>query len=119
MAPILAMLTDLAAAPNRREVVFFYGARTKADLFLVAELEKLAATHDWLTFIPALSDPADTWDGETGLVTDVVARHLPSTRGMEAYLCGPPPMIDAAVELLRSAGCKERHIYFDRFVPSG
>jgi ferredoxin-NADP reductase len=38
---------------------------------------------------------------------------------MEAYLCGPPPMIDAAIEMLKTAGCKERHIYFDRFVPSG
>ena len=120
MAPILAMLRDLASTPNRREVIFFYGARTQDDLFLVAELEELAAAHDWLTFVPALSEAAGPgWAGETGLVTDVLARHLPSTRGMEAYLCGPPPMIDAAVALLKSAGCKERHIYFDRFVPSG
>jgi alkene monooxygenase reductase len=120
MAPILAMLRDLASTPNRREVRFYYGARAQGDLFLIAELEKLAAEHDWLTFVPALSEAAGAgWAGETGLVTDVLARHLPSTRGMEAYLCGPPPMIDAAVTLLRSAGCKERHIYFDRFVPSG
>lgn len=120
MAPILAMLRDLASTPHRRKVVFFYGARTQGDLFLIAELEKLAEAHDWFTFVPALSEAAgDAWAGETGLVTDVLARHLPSARGMEAYLCGPPPMIDAAVGLLRSAGCKERHIYFDRFVPSG
>ncbi|HEY7013379.1 MAG TPA: 2Fe-2S iron-sulfur cluster binding domain-containing protein [Streptosporangiaceae bacterium] len=122
MAPILAMLSDLAATGNRREVIFFYGARSRRDLFLVAELTDLARTHDWLRFVPALSEPAPAdgaWDGETGLITEVMARHLPSTRGMEAYLCGPPPMIDAAIGLLKATGCKERHIFFDRFVPSG
>jgi alkene monooxygenase reductase len=122
MAPILAMLGDLAATRNRREVIFFYGARSRRDLFLVAELRDLALAHDWLTFVPALSEPAPAdgdWAGETGLITEVLARRLPSTRGMEAYLCGPPPMIDAAIDVLAAAGCKERHIFFDRFVPSG
>ncbi|HUY50154.1 MAG TPA: 2Fe-2S iron-sulfur cluster binding domain-containing protein [Streptosporangiaceae bacterium] len=121
MAPVLAMLKDLATTPNRRDVIFFYGARTRSDLFLVEELRDLALAHAWLTFVPALSEPAagGDWDGETGLITEVLAWHLPSAKGMEAYLCGPPPMIDAAVDLLKSAGCKERHIFFDRFVPSG
>jgi alkene monooxygenase reductase len=122
LAPIRAMLKDLAATRNRRDVTFFYGARSRRDLFLLGELHGLAAAHDWFTFVPALSEPgADggDWDGETGLITEVLARHLPSTRGMEAYLCGPPPMIDAAIDVLKSTGCKERHIFFDRFVPSG
>lgn len=122
MAPILGILRELAATGNRREVTFFYGARTARDLFLIEELGQLARQHDWFTFIPALSDPsADdaAWEGETGLITEVLARHLPSTVGREAYLCGPPPMIDAAVEVLESSGCKQRHIHFDRFVPSG
>jgi len=122
MAPILAMLRDLTATQNRREVTFFYGARSRRDLFLIDELSDLAATHDWLRFVPALSEPSvagGDWAGETGLITEALARHLPSTRGMEAYLCGPPPMIDAAIDVLRSTGCKDRHIFFDRFVPSG
>jgi alkene monooxygenase reductase len=122
MAPILAMLKDLAATPNRRKVTFFYGARSHRDLFLVDELTDLAERHDWFRFVPALSEPAGAdgdWAGESGLITEVLARHLPSTRGMEAYLCGPPPMIDAAISVLSSTGCKDRHIYFDRFVPSG
>jgi NAD(P)H-flavin reductase len=121
MAPVLAMLRHLAATGNRRDVTFFYGARTRRDLILTRELDALAAQHDWLTFVPALSEPSgdDGWPGETGLITEVLARRHPSTRGMEAYLCGPPPMIDAAIEVLKSTGCKERHIYFDRFVPSG
>jgi NAD(P)H-flavin reductase len=122
MAPIFAMIKDLAATPNRRDVIFFYGARSRRDLFLLGELESLATSHDWFTFVPALSEPhpADRdRAGPTGLVTEVLARQLPSTRGMEAYLCGPPLMIDAAIDVLKDTGCKERHIYFDRFVPSG
>ena len=122
MAPILAMLRDLERPGNQRPVTFFYGARTDRDLFLLEELARLAERHPWFTFIPALSEPARNvgdWDGETGLVTDVLSRHHPSTRGFEAYLCGPPPMIDAAIDVLVAGGCKDRHIYFDRFVPSG
>jgi len=115
-------LRELAATGTRREVTFFYGARTARDLFLIEELDKLAEQHDWFTFIPALNDPSvdgAAWEGETGLITEVLVRHFPSTVGREAYLCGPPPMIDAAVEVLKSSGCKQRHIHFDRFVPSG
>jgi alkene monooxygenase reductase len=122
MAPILAMLKDLAVTGNRRAVTFFYGARTRRDLFMLDELNALAAAHDWLTFVPALSEPGaadEGWTGETGLVTEILARHYPSTKGREAYLCGPPPMIDAAIEVFKATGCKERHIFFDRFVPSG
>jgi len=121
-APILAMLKDLAATGNRRAVTFFYGARTDRDLFLLAELDELVSDNPWLTFIPALSEPQGNngpWHGEVGLVTEVLARRLPSTKGMEAYLCGPPGMVDAVIDVLNASGCKERHIYFDRFVPSG
>ena len=122
MAPILAILRDLAATGNRRQVTFFYGARSDRDLFLLDELNELAAKHDWFTFVPALSEPRNNvgdWDGEIGLVTEVLARRVPSLSGAEAYLCGPPPMIDAAIDVLVDLGCKPKYIYFDRFVPSG
>ena len=122
MAPVLAILKDLVAVRNKRPVLFLYGARSGRDLILTAELEALAARHDWFTYVPALSEPTEQdvdWTGETGLVTDVLMRRLPSMRGYEAYMCGPPPMIDAAIAILEGAGVKPRHIYFDRFVPSG
>lgn len=122
MAPVLAMLKDLAATRNNRDVLFLYGARAGRDLILTEMLEAMAAEHDWFTYVPALSEPGEQdahWTGETGLITDVLSRRLPSMRGYEAYLCGPPPMIDAAIELLHEAGVKPRHVYFDRFVPSG
>ncbi|MGB8406435.1 MAG: 2Fe-2S iron-sulfur cluster binding domain-containing protein [Mycobacterium sp.] len=120
IAPVLSMLADLNESDNQRTVTFLYGARTVADLPLVDELRQFELDHEWFTFIPALSQPDDTlWDGEIGLITEVLTRTIPSTKGYEAYLCGPPGMIDAALEVLTSSGCKDRHIFFDRFVPSG
>lgn len=122
MAPIRSMLHHLVARGNQRPVTFFYGARTDRDLFLLDELAGLERAHPWFRFLPALSEPernAEPWDGATGMVTDVLHREMPSLRGHEAYLCGPPPMIDAAIEVLLATGCKQRHIFFDRFVPSG
>jgi NAD(P)H-flavin reductase len=122
MAPILAILKDLAANRNKRDVLFIYGARQYRDLILTDELEKMAAEHEWFTYVPALSehDASDmTWGGEVGLVTEVLAARVPSTEGYEGYLCGPPPMIDAAIDVLQGGGCKPKYIYFDRFVPSG
>lgn len=122
MAPVLAMLKDLAANRNKRPVLFIYGARAGRDLILTEELQKLAAEHEWFTYVPALSEPDASdaeWGGELGLVTEVLSRLLPSTEGYEAYMCGPPPMIDAAIVVLEASGCKPKYIFFDRFVPSG
>ena len=69
-------------------------------------------------FVPALSEAwADQngWTGETGLITDVVDRLEGDVSEVEAYLCGPPPMVDAAIALLERKGVPESHIHFDKF----
>jgi propane monooxygenase reductase subunit len=121
MAPILALLRTVSERGLARKATFFYGARTKKDLCFEAELheleEKLADFH----YIPALSEPGDDeeWDGETGLITDVVKRHASDLRGAHAYVCGPPPMVEAAVPLLATLGVEEKRIYFDKFTTTG
>ena len=121
MGPIRAMIHDLAATENQRPVIFFFGARTDRDLFLVDEFRAIEAAHSWFEFVPVLSEAerSENWTGEIGLVTEAVARRFEGFRGYEGYLCGPPGMIDAGIELLVGAGCKSRHVFFDRFVPSG
>ena len=57
--------------------------------------------------VPALSDE-ERWEGETGLVTDVVDRIEEDLEEVDAYLCGPPPMVDAAIALLEHRGCPSR-----------
>jgi alkene monooxygenase reductase len=122
MAPIRSMLHHLVARGNQRQVTFFYDARTDRDLLLLDELSELERVHPWFRFVPALSRPernAAAWAGASGKVTDVLARHTGTLAGHEAYLCGPPPMVDATIEVLLSRACKRRHIFFDRFVPTG
>ena len=86
MAPILSLLRTMAERGIQRKATFFYGARAKRDLCFEAELRELAETLPDFRYIPALSeaDGDDEWDGETGLITDVVKRHA-------ADLAGPTP----------------------------
>lgn len=119
LAPLLSMLRDLAAKEFDRPVSLFFGARTEADLYLVEEIREIGFGLADFEFVPVLSQSWDAnWTGEIGLVTDAIGRWR-TNLAHDVYLCGPPPMIDAAIELLHQAGVKPRHVYFDRFVPSG
>ena len=119
MAPILSMLEDLAEKGNERPVSVFFGARAERDLYAAERLAELAKKMP-VEFIPALSETwGEDWEGETGLITEVVKRRLPDLEGWDAYMCGPPPMIDAATPLLIDLGVRARNIYFDAFAPTG
>jgi propane monooxygenase reductase subunit len=113
MAPILSLLRSMADKAIARPAVYYYGAREEQDLFHLDELQGLAATLPDFRFVPALSHAE--WEGETGLITDVVDRCEPDLAEVDAYLCGPPPMVDAATELLLRRGAPEAHIHFDKF----
>jgi propane monooxygenase reductase subunit len=120
MAPILSLLRSMAEKGTERPATFYYGARTPGDLFALDELERLCGELPDLTFVPALSEAGEDggWDGEAGLITDVVDRLEDDLADVDAYLCGPPPMVDAAIALLERRGCPESHVYFDRFTTS-
>jgi Na+-transporting NADH:ubiquinone oxidoreductase subunit F len=117
MAPIKSILLDMAEKGINRRTRYFFGARSKRDLFLLDEMKELEERLPNFRFIPALSapEPEDNWDGETGLITDVVAKHMESSDNTEAYLCGSPGMIDACVKVLTDKGVPEELIYYDKF----
>jgi propane monooxygenase reductase subunit len=116
MAPILALLRSLAEHDNPRPAVYYYGARRPQDLFHQDELAELERRLPTFRFVPALSDCGEEdWSGERGLITDVVARCEQELGEVDAYLCGPPPMVDAAIGLLVSNGVPESRVYFDKF----
>jgi propane monooxygenase reductase component len=121
MAPILSLLRTLAERNIQRKATFFYGARTKQDLCFEAELRELEEKLPDFRYIPALSEPVpgEEWDGETGFVTDVVKRHASDLTGAHAYVCGPPPMVEAALPLLAQLGVEEKRIYYDKFTTTG
>jgi len=123
MSPLRSMLMDHIESGEQRPVRFFYGARTAADLFNLEEFAQVSAQLPDFKFIPALSmaeDDAD-WTGERGLIHEVLARHLARGKfapAIDAYSCGPPPMIDAIIPVLQIAGVEPEHIYFDKFTPA-
>jgi propane monooxygenase reductase subunit len=121
MAPILSLLRSMAERGIPRPATFFYGARGRHDLCFESELRELESKLPSFRYLPALSEPAggDGWTGETGLITDVVKRHAASLAGAHAYVCGPPPMVEAAIPLLSSLGVDDKRIYYDKFTTTG
>ena len=118
MAPILSLLRDMADQQDSRSVTYFYGARTRRDLFQLDELRGFEQRLPHFRFVPALSEPqpSDTWDGEIGLITEVVKRIVSNGANQEAYMCGPTAMIDAAIVTLQRVGVEEQAIFYDKFV---
>lgn len=117
MAPIRSIANHLAGLGMPRRFYYFFGARTTKDLFFMEEFTELEKKYPNFKFIPALSEPSpeDKWNGEVGLITEVAERYLDQLDKIEAYLCGPPPMIDAAQILLANKGVKKANIYFDKY----
>jgi propane monooxygenase reductase subunit len=123
MSPLWSILADHIASEEQRPVRFFYGARTRSDLFYLEELAAIAARLKDFRFVPALSHAgaSDEWNGETGFIHEVVQRHLREeklTGVIDAYACGPTPMIDAVLPVLQMNGVEPEHIYFDKFTPA-
>ena len=117
MAHIKCMLLDMEKKGITRKASYFFGARSKRDLFLLEELRELEKKMPTFTFIPALSEPQpeDNWEGEVGLITDVVRRMTTEGNNSEAYLCGSPGMINACINVLNELGVLPENIFYDKF----
>jgi len=118
LAPIMAILQEAHALGANRPVILLYGARTRAHLYCLDEISALAA--DWnapFEFIPVLSEetPDSSWQGARGLVTQQIVG-IPDKAQCEAYLCGPPAMVDHAEAELLGAGVPRDAISADRFL---
>jgi propane monooxygenase reductase subunit len=121
MAPILCVLRSLAERGSTRKATYYYGARRRRDLCFEKELYALGDALPNFRYIPALSEPDedDGWDGEVGLITDVVRRHESDLSDTDSYVCGPPPMVEAAMDVLSALGASDKHIYYDKFTTTG
>ena len=121
MAPILSLLRSMAEQEITRKTTFYYGARRSRDLCFQHELHELEETLPNFRFVPALSEPEESeeWDGEVGLITDVLRRREQDLTGADAYVCGPPPMVEAACELLPTLGVAEKRVFYDKFTTTG
>ncbi len=117
LAPLKCILEHANRAGCTRPVTLLYGARTQSDLYCLSEIDEMAG--QWgaaFRFLPVLSsEPNDSdWQGARGLVADL-ASQAPELVNSQAYLCGPPPMVDAAETLLLRLGVAGENIFADRF----
>ncbi|MFO7820910.1 MAG: 2Fe-2S iron-sulfur cluster binding domain-containing protein [Lentisphaeria bacterium] len=117
MAPFRSILADLERQECKRPIRYFFGALTAKDLFMLDEMKGYEERLYDFKFIPALSEPVpdDEWNGETGLITEVVAAHYPDCSDKQGYLCGSPGMIDACIKVLDAGGMDSENIFYDKF----
>jgi Na+-transporting NADH:ubiquinone oxidoreductase subunit F len=122
MAPLRAIIFDqLERQHTKRKISYWYGARSKIELFYDDAFNALQSKYENFTWAVALSDPTkdDAWEGPVGFIHNVVYdRYLkdhPAPEDCEYYLCGPPLMIDAVFAMLDDLGVERDHIFFDDF----
>jgi CDP-4-dehydro-6-deoxyglucose reductase len=118
-APIKAIIEHMLFNRIEREIVLYWGARAKRDLYMPEVPGAWQQEHANFTFIPVLSDPAseDAWPGRTGFVHRAVMDDFKNLSGYQVYACGAPAMIDAARrDFTTLRGLPEREFFADSFV---
>ena len=114
-----SMILDLLASGYSEQITLLHGARKAHDLHYSSMFRELERTHENFRYVPVLSqiDEADIWEGETGHVHEAATRLFNGKfQGHQAYLCGPPLMIDAAIMALMQGRLFERDIYMEKFL---
>ena len=122
MAPLRAHLSHLLETENSaRRISFWYGARSRQEIFYDDYFQTLTAAHPNFSFHLALSSPLpeDRWTGLTGFVHEVVLENYlrthPNPQAVEYYLCGPPLMIKACTRMLAELDVSPQQIAYDEF----
>lgn len=122
MAPMRSHIFDqLKRLDSKRKISFWYGARSKREMFYVEDFDQLAKEHPNFTWHCALSDPLpeDNWDGYTGFIHNVVYEHYlknhPAPEDCEFYMCGPPIMNKSVIDMLHNLGVEDENIMLDDF----
>ncbi|MGR5131370.1 NADH:ubiquinone reductase (Na(+)-transporting) subunit F [Vibrio alfacsensis] len=122
MAPMRSHIFDqLKRLHSKRKMSFWYGARSKREMFYVEDFDGLAAENDNFVWHCALSDPLpeDNWDGYTGFIHNVLyenyLRDHEAPEDCEYYMCGPPMMNAAVIGMLKDLGVEDENILLDDF----
>jgi Na+-transporting NADH:ubiquinone oxidoreductase subunit F len=122
MAPMRSMILDqLLRRETRRKITFWYGARSRKELFYDEEFDRLQREHDTFRWVAALSEPKpdDDWSGPVGFIHQVLhdqyLQDHPAPEECEYYLCGPPMMLEVTRSMLDELGVEPASIRFDAF----
>jgi phenol hydroxylase P5 protein len=114
-----SMILDLLDGDCTLPITLVYGQRSRDELYYDDLFRALADTHENFTYLPVLSnEPEDSdWSGARGFVHDAGKAHFGSGfAGHKAYLCGPPPMVEACIAALMQGRLFERDIYTEKFL---
>lgn len=114
LAPIKSIAETALAHGMKQPIHVYFGVRAERDLYLVEHFEALAERHSNLTFAAVLSE-AHTSRHRSGFVTQAVANDLDDFDGWKTYVAGPPPMVDAAMDLVFARGLRKEDIHADVF----
>lgn len=122
MAPMRSHIFDqLRRLKTPRKITFWYGARSSREMFYVEDFDMLAKENDNFEWHVALSDPQpeDNWTGDTGFIHNVLLENYlkthPAPEDCEFYMCGPPMMNAAVINMLKELGVEDENIMLDDF----
>jgi Na+-transporting NADH:ubiquinone oxidoreductase subunit F len=122
MAPMRSHIFDLLRRlKSKRKITFWYGARSKREMFYVEDFDMLAKENDNFEWHVALSDPLpdDNWDGYKGFIHNVLFEEFikkhPAPEDCEYYMCGPPIMNTSVINMLLDNGVEPENIMLDDF----
>ncbi|WP_170457454.1 NADH:ubiquinone reductase (Na(+)-transporting) subunit F [Ruegeria arenilitoris] len=122
MAPMRSHIFDqLKRLNTKRKITFWYGARSRREMFYVEDFDQLAAENENFEWHVALSDPqpGDDWDGYTGFIHNVLfeeyLKNHPAPEDCEFYMCGPPIMNQSVINMLLELGVDREDIMLDDF----
>ncbi|MBB1271739.1 MULTISPECIES: NADH:ubiquinone reductase (Na(+)-transporting) subunit F [Psychromonas] len=122
MAPMRSHIFDqFRRLKTTRKASFWYGARSKREMFYVEDFDAIAAENENFEWHVALSDPQpeDNWDGYTGFIHNVLYENYlkdhDAPEDCEFYMCGPPVMNAAVIAMLKDLGVEDENILLDDF----
>jgi Na+-transporting NADH:ubiquinone oxidoreductase subunit F len=122
MAPMRSHIFDqLRRLKSHRKISFWYGARSLRELFYKEDYDQLADENENFDWHVALSDPQpeDKWEGHTGFIHNVLLKEYlsehPAPEDCEYYMCGPPMMNQAVINMLKNMGVEDENIMLDDF----
>jgi ferredoxin-NAD(P)+ reductase (naphthalene dioxygenase ferredoxin-specific) len=115
LAPVLSIVRGALESGMRNDIHVYFGARSQRDIYCTDVLSGLAERYPNLAVHVVVTEGNDSPLLRSGIVTEAVAADWDSLAGWRAYLCGAPPMVDAATLVARNRGIEMDHIYADAF----
>jgi ferredoxin-NAD(P)+ reductase (naphthalene dioxygenase ferredoxin-specific) len=119
LSPILSILRGTIAQGMTNPIHLYFGVRSPRDIYGMPWLDQLKREHPGLQVHVVVTSGVDARTQRSGLVTDAIEQDHGDLSGWRAYLCGSPPMVEAATVVARRRGIAAEHIYADAFYTQG